>query len=77
MSGVVEKARLDGTRRRLISVNEAAGLLGISRSLAYEWLRRNELPGAVIVGTRAWVRRAVLERWLNGDGDDEGGRDVD
>jgi excisionase family DNA binding protein len=76
MRQVIQKAALDGMTRRLISVNDAANLLGISRSLAYEWLRRNELPGAVIVGTRAWVRRAVLERWVNGDSGDDGGSDA-
>lgn len=49
---------------RTLSVTEAARLLGIGRSLAYELARRGELPGAIRLGHRVVVSRAVLERLL-------------
>ena len=51
----------------LISVNEAADLLGISRSVAYVLARRRELPGLVELNGRYYVRRLVLLAWLAGD----------
>ena len=55
-----------GNRRPLISVEAAAGLIGVSRSVAYRWARLNCLPGAVLVAGRWYVRRAVLLAWLEG-----------
>jgi len=55
-------------QRPLISVSQAAALLGIGVTAAYRWLERGELPGAVHVGGRWWVRRHVLEAWLSGKG---------
>jgi len=57
-------------QRPLISVSQAAALLGISLSAAYRWRERDELPSAVHVGGRWWVRRHVLEAWLE-DAPDE------
>jgi len=54
-------------QRPLLSVPQAAALLGISVTAAYRWLERGELPGAVHVGGRWWVRRRVLEAWLHGE----------
>jgi excisionase family DNA binding protein len=56
-------AALDDSRRTL-TVAEAARLLGIGRSLAYELARRGELPGALRLGGRIVVSRAALERFL-------------
>lgn len=45
----------------VVSVEEAAGLLGISRGLAYELVRRGELP-SIRLGRRLVVpRRKLLE----------------
>ena len=52
--------------KALISVSQAAALLGVSRSVAYQWLRLGCLPGAVVIAGRAYVRRRVLEDWLAG-----------
>ena len=52
----------------LISVNDAADLLGISRSVAYVLARRRELPGLVELNGRYYVKRPVLLAWLAGDG---------
>lgn len=57
---------MDDTRRTL-TVEEAAKLLGIGRSLAYELARRGELPGALRLGGRIIVSRAALERFLAAD----------
>jgi excisionase family DNA binding protein len=52
--------------RPLLTVGAAAELLGISRTVAYSWARSGDLPGAVQIGGRWHVRRAVLEAWLAG-----------
>ena len=36
----------------VVSVTEAAALLGISKDLAYDLARRGELPGAIHLGRR-------------------------
>jgi excisionase family DNA binding protein len=50
----------------LLSVREAAELLDVGVTTAYEWLRRGELPGAVQHGGRWYVRRALLLAYING-----------
>ncbi len=52
----------------LLTVAEAACLAGLSRSVAYRWAEAGALPGIVRVGGRWYVRRRVLEAWLNGAG---------
>jgi predicted DNA-binding transcriptional regulator AlpA len=54
--------------RPLVSVNEAATLAGVSRSVAYRWARLGCLPGAVSIGGRWYVRSKVLMDWLEGAG---------
>ncbi len=53
---LVELADLPAT----LSVDEAARLLGISRALAYELARRDELPGMLRLGRRIRVSTAVV-----------------
>ena len=56
-----------------MSVEEAAQLLGIGRSLAYDLARRGELPGVLRLGEkRLRVSRPALERYLRQEnqGDD-------
>jgi excisionase family DNA binding protein len=54
--------------RATVSVEEAAQLLGIGRSLAYEAVRTGSFPVPVIrVGARYLIPRAALERLLLGD----------
>ncbi len=50
-----------------LTVEEAAGLLGISRNLAYELVARKELP-SVRLGRRLVVPRQALVRLLDGEG---------
>ena len=49
--------------RLALSVEEAAGLLGISTWLAYELVHRGELP-SLRLGRRIVVPRAALERMV-------------
>ena len=51
----------------VLSVPEAAELLGISRDLAYDLARRGELPGAVQLGRRWVVSRPKLLAWLGAE----------
>ena len=50
----------------VISVEEFARLVGISRSAAYEAARRNEFP-VRRVGRRLFVPVPALKRWLGVD----------
>jgi excisionase family DNA binding protein len=50
--------------RQTVTVEEAAQVLGISRSSAYEAVRRGELP-VIRIGRRYVVPRAALERMLS------------
>ena len=48
-----------------VTVEEAAGLLGIGRTLAYRLARDGELPGVIKLGPRrVVVARAALEELL-------------
>ena len=47
------------------TVTEAAALLGISRTTAYECVRRGEIP-SLTLGRRVVISRVVLERMLDG-----------
>ena len=50
--------------RQTVTVEEAAQILGISRSSAYEAVRRGDLP-AIRIGRRYVVPRAALERMVS------------
>jgi excisionase family DNA binding protein len=56
-----------GHDRRTYTVDETAALLGISRSSAYECVRRGEIP-SVRFGRRIVVLRDVLDRLLRDAG---------
>ena len=47
----------------LLTVSETAGLLRISRNLAYELVTRGEIP-AIRLGRVIRVPRAALDQWL-------------
>jgi len=54
--------------RSTVTVEEAARLLGIGRSLAYEAVRNGSFPVPIIrVGARYLIPRAALERLLMGE----------
>ncbi len=51
----------------MLTVPEAAHLLGISRSLAYQLVARHDLP-AIRLGRRLVVPRKALDKFIDGDG---------
>ncbi len=53
--------------RLVLTVEEAAGLLRISRGLAYEMVRTGRLP-SIRLGRRIVVPRPALHKLLQGDG---------
>lgn len=48
----------------LIPLAQAAARIGINVLTAHEWIRTGEIPGAVTLKGRAWVRTAILDAWL-------------
>lgn len=56
-----------GVERLTLSVEEAAQMLGISRALAYELVRRGDLP-RLQLGRRIVVPRRALEELVAGAG---------
>ena len=62
----MEVALVDRPERLVLSVTEAAEMLGISRSLAYELVARGELP-ARRFGSRIVVLLRPLQRLLGGE----------
>ena len=54
----------------VVSVPEAAALLGISKDLAYDLARRGELPGAFQLGRRWRVSLVKLRAAVHGAKDD-------
>ena len=54
--------------RRTLSVEEAAPILGIGRSLAYQLIERGEFPVRVLrLGGRIMIPRDALDAVLSGD----------
>lgn len=58
--------------RLTLTVEEAARLLGISRSFAYEAVAAGELP-SIRIGRRVLIPRAALERLLDPSPHNDGG----
>lgn len=57
--------------RPLLSIRDAADLLGMSEATARRLARTGNLPGLVAIpGHRLLVRRRILEQWLAGERDD-------
>ena len=54
-----------------LTVVEAARFLGISRGLAYEAVRRGEIP-SIRVGRRILIPRVALQQMLTGEMDLDG-----
>lgn len=53
------------TERLVYTVDEAAGLLGVSRGVAYEQVRTGAIP-ARRLGKRWVVPKGQLHEWLEG-----------
>jgi excisionase family DNA binding protein len=52
----------DARHKLAMSVEEFADVLDISRSSAYQAIRRGDVPGVVRIGGRILVSRAAVER---------------
>lgn len=68
MLGVAQRKPTD--ERLVVTVEEAAGLLGISRGLAYEGVRQGTIP-SVRIGRRLLVPLEALRRLLEQAGSDD------
>lgn len=55
------------TEPLVLTIPEAARLLGIGRSKAFELARRGELPGVIRFGRCVRVSKPVLLRWLGAE----------
>ena len=56
-----------------IGMRETADLLGVSEATTRRLARQGSLPGLLrLEGRRLLVRRAVLLRWLAGEGEERG-----
>lgn len=56
--------------RLTLSVKEAGAMLGISKNLAYELVKRGEMPGAIRLGQkRIVISRVQIEQLLKGKQD--------
>lgn len=51
----------------LLRVAEAATLLSISRSKAYELISSGEMPGVVRIGGSIRISSKALRRWIDGE----------
>jgi predicted DNA-binding transcriptional regulator AlpA len=49
----------------LIPLAQVAASIGIDVITAHEWIRTGEIPGAVTLKGRAWVRTEALDAWLD------------
>ena len=52
----------------LLTVEEVAAILRLSRKAAYAMIERRQLPGVIRIGRRVRVCRAVLLDWLQQEG---------
>jgi len=52
----------------LLRVREVAALLRVSRRVCYDLVSRGVLPGIIRAGRAIYVRRRVLQAWLEGGG---------
>ena len=52
------------------SIQEAADLLGISRSYAYELVRNGTIP-ALVLGRKRVIPKEIFITWVNGNMDEE------
>jgi excisionase family DNA binding protein len=59
----VKREQLPVAERLALTVDDAAKLLDISRSLAYEWVKNGTLP-TIRVGNAVRVPRRALEAWI-------------
>lgn len=65
-------ARIEDTPRQTLNIEAVGKMLGISRPVAYQLARRNELPVPVIhLGRRMVVSKIALQEVLSAPKDDD------
>jgi excisionase family DNA binding protein len=69
MEGEPDEADMSAVERLTVTVTQAAVMLGISRTSAYERVRRDEIP-TVRLGRRLLVPKARLLAMLDADSAD-------
>ncbi len=52
--------------RLLLRPIEVAEVLGLSKNMVYESLKRGDIPGAIRIGRAVRVSRRALEEWIDG-----------
>ncbi len=52
--------------KMVYSIQEVAELLGISRSYAYELVRKGTIPGALVLGKKRLIPKEKFAEWVNG-----------
>lgn len=58
--------------RWLITIPEAARLLGVGRTKAFQMAKSGELPGVIRLGRSVRVSKPVLLRWLGAEPEHDG-----
>lgn len=72
----LENTMADVDRPALVSVPEAARMLGISRASAYRYADSGLLPGVRRLGRRVYVVRARLVEFLDAERDSAAGAEA-
>lgn len=54
-------------RPAVLTVPEVQAIIGRSLATIYEWINAGVIP-SFKVGRRVYIKRAELDRWLDGDG---------
>jgi len=57
-------SRYHASEKIALNVSEAADILGVSRTVVYQLMHREDFP-AFKVGTRTLIPRLKLEEWAN------------
>lgn len=59
---------MENIERKTLSIEEAAKVLGISRTYAYQMARAGQIPGCKKIGSRFIVSKKLLEEYIDGEG---------
>lgn len=53
----------------LLEIKDVLPILGCNINTFYSWIRRGKLPRGLIleIGTTKRIRRAILDKWINGE----------
>ena len=68
---MITKTPIESAQRRVLSIEEAGRLLGLSRAAAYAHAKAGTIP-VIRLGRRVLVPKAALERLLEGPAPSQG-----